>query len=104
MRFDSRFVCELERNTSKDNRSFATLSLSSSELRRFMGMINQLDKFSPNVAKLSAPLRRLLSNKQVWQWGPDQDNSYKSLQAELTKPTVLKLYNTQAPTKIRSLF
>lgn len=27
-----------------------------SELRRFMGMINQLNKFSPNVAHLSQPL------------------------------------------------
>ena len=63
-------------------------------------MINQLGKFSPNVAELSAPLRRLLINKQVWQWGPDQGNSYKSLQAELTKPTMLKLYDTQAPTKV----
>ena len=71
-----------------------------SELRRFMGMINQLGKFSPNIAEMSAPLRRLLSNKQVWQWGPDQDKSFKNLQAELTKPTVLKLYNTHAPTKI----
>ena len=29
MRFDSGFMCEFERNTSKDNRSFVTLSLSS---------------------------------------------------------------------------
>ena len=63
-------------------------------------MINQLGKFSPNVAEMSAPLRSLLSNKQVWQWGPDQDNSYKNLQAELTKPTILKLYDIHAPTKI----
>ena len=61
-------------------------------------MINQLGKFSPKVAEMSAPLQRLLSTKQVWQWG--QDKSFKNLQAELTKPTVLKLYNTHAPTKI----
>ena len=41
-----------------------------SELRRFMGMINQLGKFSPNIAEISTPLRKLLmiSSNQVWQW------------------------------------
>ena len=31
------------------------------ELRRFMGMANQLGKFSPNLAECSQPLRELLS-------------------------------------------
>lgn len=71
-----------------------------SELRRFVGMINQLGKFSPNIAEISAPLRKLLNHNQVWQWGPAQVTSYKQLQTELTKPTVLKLYDIRAPTKI----
>ena len=58
-------------------------------------MINQLGKFSPNIAEISAPLRKLLSHNQVWQWGPNQENSYKKLQTQLTKPTVLKLYDIQ---------
>ena len=29
------------------------------ELRRFMGMINQLKKFSPHIAQLSQPLREV---------------------------------------------
>ena len=36
------------------------------ELRRFMGMVNQMTKFSPNIAHLSKPLRELLSTKNVW--------------------------------------
>ena len=71
-----------------------------SELRRFMGMINQLGKFSPNIAEISTSLRKLLSSNQVWQWGPDQEDSYKKLEVEIMKPTVLKWYNVQAPTKI----
>lgn len=34
------------------------------ELRRFMGMINQFGKFSPNLAELTQPLQELLSKKQ----------------------------------------
>ena len=33
------------------------------ELRQYLGMINQLTKFTPNVAKLTKPLRELLSKK-----------------------------------------
>ena len=36
------------------------------ELRRFMGMANQLGKFTPRLATISKPLRELLSSKQVW--------------------------------------
>ena len=34
-----------------------------SDLRRFLGMVNQLGKFSPRVSELTQPLRELLSTK-----------------------------------------
>ena len=40
------------------------------ELRRFMGMVNQLGKFSPRIVEISQPLRELLSSKRAWVWGP----------------------------------
>ena len=39
------------------------------ELRRFLGMINQLSKFSPHLANKTQPLRALLSSKNHWSWG-----------------------------------
>ena len=36
------------------------------ELRRFIGIVNQLNKFSPKIAELSQPLRKLLSPKQPY--------------------------------------
>ena len=36
------------------------------ELRRFMGMVNQLGKFSKNLAEISRPLRELLSKRNAW--------------------------------------
>jgi len=36
------------------------------ELRRFMGMVNQMSKFSPNIAKISKPLCDLISTKNSW--------------------------------------
>ena len=65
-----------------------------------MGMVNQLGKFSSNLADLTQPLRQLLSNKYTWMWGPAQDKPFSDIKIELSKPTILSLYNPQAPTKI----
>ena len=70
------------------------------ELRRFMGMVNQLGKFSPNVAHISQPLRELLSTKSAWVWGTSQDHAFSSVKTELTRPTVLALYNPMAETLV----
>ena len=70
------------------------------ELQRFLGMVNQLGKFSSNISTISAPLQMLLSKNQAWLWGPDQSDSYRQLQNELTAPKVLRHYDPQAPTKI----
>ena len=72
------------------------------ELRRFMGMVNQLGKFSPNIAQLSKPLRELLSTKRAWVWGQPQEISFKNVKQELTKPVVLALYDPTAEVKICS--
>ena len=71
-----------------------------SELRRFMGMVNQLGKFSPNLAEMTHPIRQLLSKKSSWLWGPAQEEAFADIKKELSKPTVLHLYDPGAPTKI----
>ena len=38
------------------------------ELNMFMGMVNQLTKFSHNIAYISKPLRELLGTKNGWTW------------------------------------
>ena len=43
-----------------------------SELRRFLGMANQLGKFTPNLAQITQPLRELLTKSRNWSWGPLQ--------------------------------
>ena len=62
--------------------------------------MNQLGKFSPNVAQISQPLRELLSTKSAWVWGTSQDHAFLSVKTELTRPTVLALYNPMAETLV----
>ena len=70
------------------------------ELRRFLGMVNQLGKFSPHIAELSKPLRDLLSAKNAWLWTPAQDEAFTSLKKELTSPNILALYDPNAETTV----
>ncbi|KAL5510819.1 hypothetical protein EMCRGX_G006423 [Ephydatia muelleri] len=70
------------------------------ELRRFLGMANQMGKFSPNLAQVTQPLRELLSKNRTWQWGCAQEEAFAQVKAELCKPTVLAFYTPDAPTKL----
>ena len=70
-----------------------------SELRSFLEMVNQLGKFSPNIAELSKPLRELLSAKKAWLWTPTQDE-FTNLKKELTTPNIRTLYDPSADTTI----
>ena len=63
-------------------------------------MVNQMSKFSPNIAHISKPLRELLSTKRVWTWSSAQEESFKKLKEELSSPRVLALHDTSAKTKI----
>ena len=47
------------------------------ELRRFMGMAQQLLKFTNQLATAAEPLRELLSSKTVWTWTIEHENSFK---------------------------
>ena len=67
------------------------------EVRRFLGMVNQLGKFSKRIAELSSPLRELLSSKNAWTWGDKQEEAFRDIKTELTQSTVLAL---KAETKI----
>ena len=71
-----------------------------SEIRRFMGMVNQLGKFSKNLATLTQPLRELLNKKQAWIWVPSQEQAFTEVKEELSKATILALFDVQKESKI----
>ena len=73
---------------------------SPSDLRRFMGMVTQLGKFSPNLAQISQPLRELLGATKAWRWGQPQEEAFARIKMELTQPAVLVYYDPAADTKV----
>ena len=60
------------------------------ELRRLMGLVNQLGKFSNRIAEISQPVRELLRSNVTWIWGQSQQQSFDEIKKELNKPVVLK--------------
>ena len=70
------------------------------ELHRFPEMVNQLSRFTPNIAKITQPLRELLSTITACMWGPAQEDAFPKLKEELTSPSVLMVYDPEAPTKV----
>ncbi len=70
------------------------------ELRRFMGMVNQMSKFAKNLTNITQPLRDLLSKKNAWHWGPAQESAFRHVKVELSSPTVLAMYDPNRETKV----
>ncbi|GBN78451.1 Retrovirus-related Pol polyprotein from transposon 17.6 [Araneus ventricosus] len=60
-------------------------------LHRYLGMINYLSKFLPNLSTLIAPLRELIKNNTDRLWGPSYD---------ITKSPVLGFFDPRVESEI----
>jgi hypothetical protein len=72
------------------------------ELRRFLGMVNQLGKFSNQIADTTVSRKCLLKKNVSWHWGPDQEKDFQATKDILCSSCVLAAYSPQYETKIRS--
>ena len=64
-----------------------------SDVRRFLGMVNQLGKFIPHLAEKTKPIEDLLITKNEFLWGPTQQDAFQKLKAELTSTPALANYD-----------
>lgn len=60
---------------------------------RFLGMLNYLSRFIPNMSQKTAPVRELLSKEVEWHWGPEQEKGYEELKKILCEAPVLAYYD-----------
>lgn len=63
------------------------------ELQRFLGMVQYLAKFIPNLSETSAPLRKLLEKDTAWHWEDAQDRSIEKLKHMIAHSPILKFYD-----------
>ncbi|RXN31806.1 Transposon Ty3-G Gag-Pol poly [Labeo rohita] len=71
-----------------------------SELRSFLGMVNQLGRFIPKLADKDKALRDLLSKKNCWIWGMEQAKDFQTLKDALLSPPVLGIYDPNRDRKM----
>ena len=72
------------------------------ELQRFLGMVNYLGKFLPNLSDISAPLRNLLEKDVEWCFDAPQMKAVQELKEMVTNNPILKFYDIQLPTRVSS--
>ena len=70
------------------------------ELRRFLGILNQLGKFIPQLAEATKPLRELLSAKSQWLWSSSQQQAFKTVQSMVSSDSALALFDPCRPTTV----
>ena len=70
------------------------------DLQRFLGMVNYLAKFIPNLAELTAPLRQLLEKNVVWSFDKPQIESIRNLKDRIISSGILKFYKQSQPIRI----
>ena len=72
------------------------------QLRSFLGMAQQLSKFSPKLAQAAQPLCDLLSTKSACLWTDNHTEAFNQVKTVLTKPPILAHCDLKKDTKIRT--
>ena len=67
------------------------------ELMTFLGFIQYLKKFMPNMADVSALLRKLTEKDVEWKWTETEENSFNKLKKLATEAPVLRFYDPTLP-------
>ena len=72
------------------------------EARRFLGMTNQLSKFCPQLSDRAKPIRDLLTTKNEWLWGEQQQKSFDLIKQHLSTSPILALFEPGRETIVSS--
>lgn len=67
------------------------------DLRSFMGLVNQLSEFTPDIAAAAQPLRPLMSPKRTFTWTADHDEAFHRVKTALAQPPVLAHFTPTLP-------
>ncbi|CAC5366075.1 unnamed protein product [Mytilus coruscus] len=68
--------------------------------KTFLGMVNQLNKFSCKVTELTKPLRELLKTHNAWHWGIAQETAFTEIKNELASSGTLGHYDPNKDTVV----
>ncbi|GFN84927.1 Pol polyprotein [Plakobranchus ocellatus] len=72
------------------------------ELRRYLGMVNYLCRYMRHLSTVSKPLSLLLMKDMAWTWGPEQTESFKKTREMLTTAPLLAYFDPSRPTVVEA--
>ena len=64
-----------------------------SELRSFLGMVQYYHSFLPGLAKMLAPLHKLLQKGMQWEWTHNCQKAFEACKEGLTSDSLLVHYD-----------
>lgn len=64
-------------------------------VQRFLGLVQYLSKFLPNLSDMTKPLRELTQQDVEWDWGDEQARALDRLKDSVTRTPVLRYYNLE---------
>ncbi|GFR57939.1 Pol polyprotein [Elysia marginata] len=65
------------------------------ELRRFLGMVNHVGKFTQFLTDVTKPLRELLKKESEWEWNRDHQEAMTKIKAIMTQTPLLAHYDAR---------
>ena len=72
------------------------------EVKSFLGMVNQLSKFTKHLSDKTKPLRDLLSKNIFRTWSHAQESAFREIKECLISTSLLALYDVSWKTKVSS--
>ncbi|XP_068246496.1 uncharacterized protein [Palaemon carinicauda] len=72
------------------------------DIRSFMGLVNQLESFSSAIAREAQPLRDLLKQHNEWCWIAHHVLSFRRVKEALTAPPILAHFDATLPTMLQT--
>ena len=73
------------------------------ELHTFLGMVNYLVPFMPNLASHTAPLRELLRDNVDYQWSPSHKRAFDILKCQISAEQIQKKNLDMAPPRLQRM-
>ena len=72
------------------------------DLQKFLGMVNYLARFLPELSHSTEVLRELLKKSKQWCWSEVHNEAWNKLKTLVSKSPVLSFYDPNKPIKIAS--
>lgn len=70
------------------------------ELRRFMGVVNYLGKFTAELSRCTVAMRELLKKSVAWLWGPQHEEEFQRVKRLMVTTPILVPFDMNAQTRL----